>query len=462
MEKQAFKITVLTPEFYNYGSMVVAGILKDLGYNVSLQKGFEHPIDADIVFLSFHSTIHLLKYKEEVSKIKTFKVLGGPLSNFSELVFEYLDVDLVFIGEAENNLKILMEAIAKKGLDTFFDDGKNKNISFINFKDSNENKKNEIIINKQNINSLSRPLAFIPNDIIQENIRGANVYIETHRGCPGNCGFCQVPYFFGRDVISRPMDEIINEVKVFLEKGAKKIAISGGTGSLYGSKKFKNVDEESFITLLKELSSLTGPQNLTVPDIRIDMISNDILKAISTYTNGWVYYGIESGSPKILKKMKKNISIDDVKSAVKSARSHGVKVAGSFIVGYPGEKKEDYEATLNLADELMLDDYFISIAEPIPGTPLGDEISNLPFYQNPVFMKSKEPVKPFSTIAESRALNFMLDSFIIRSIPIAMTDELFNSLINEVRSQSEHIKAVTYLLKNKKTKNRHDSKYQLI
>lgn len=72
--------------------------------------------------------------------------------------------------------------------------------------------------------------------------------------------------------------------------------------------------------------------------------------------------------------MNKGIKIETVYEAVELAREHGVKVAGSFIVGYPGETEDDFEATLSLADDLMLDDYFVSIAEPIPGTPLAEEV----------------------------------------------------------------------------------------
>lgn len=62
--------------------------------------------------------------------------------------------------------------------------------------------------------------------------------------------------------------------------------------------KFKEINEEAFIELLKNLSKITGKENLTIPDIRVDTVSPEIMEAISKYTNGWVFYGIESGSEK--------------------------------------------------------------------------------------------------------------------------------------------------------------------
>jgi tRNA-2-methylthio-N6-dimethylallyladenosine synthase len=433
------KITVLTPEFYNYGAMLIAGILKDAGYNVNIQKGFEKRIDADVVLISLHSTIHLIKYKEEIEKINGLKIIGGPVSNIPELVFKYLSVDVVVIGEGETSTLKILEKLETNNYELSPLD----EIEGIAFKKGN----NVVKTGKPSHSSMMRPLPLIPEDISSENIRGANVYIETHRGCPGNCGFCQVPCFFGRNVRSRTLDDIIIEVKEFLKKGAKRIAISGGTGSLYGSKKFKITDDYAFTELLKEISSFTGPKNLTIPDIRIDMMNDEIMEAVKKYTNGWIFFGIESGSDKMLKKMKKGIKVDDVKDAVEAARKHDIKIAGSFIVGYPYESEDDFEATVELADELMLDDYFVSIAEPIPGTSLADDMAKIPLDKSLLFIKSDKYKNYDLSIAEERCLSLMLDSYIFRSVPVAMTDNLLKALIDETKSQGNHIRTVTEMIK---------------
>ena len=74
------KITVITPEFYSYGALLITGILKEQGYTVKLQKGFGKVVDADIVFISLQSTIHLMKYQQEISSINAFKIVGGPVT----------------------------------------------------------------------------------------------------------------------------------------------------------------------------------------------------------------------------------------------------------------------------------------------------------------------------------------------------------------------------------------------
>lgn len=443
--KHNLKITVLTPEFYSYGALLIAGLLKKYGYTVNVQKGFKEEIDADIVFISLQSTIHLLKYYEEIQAINCFKIVGGPVTLSPELVLEHLPVDLVVVGEGENTICNILKVFEDQSTNEYskIHVSNLKDLKGVAFKEDND-----IIISGTGSPALlDKQLSLVPDDIASENIRGANVYLETHRGCPGNCGFCGVPCFFGRKVRSRPLEDILTEVKYFLKNGAQRIAISGGTGSLYGSNKFKNVDEKAFVELLKEISTLTGPKNLTIPDIRVDLISADILEAISKYTNGWVFFGIESGSDRVLRHMKKGITVDQVREAVIMAREYGIKTAGSFIVAYPGEEEEDFQATLDLADELMLDDYFISIAEPIPGTDLGDEVSSLPLEDNILFHESQKYKQHNLSLAEERALDLMIESYVFRNYPVPMTQNLLGNLIDEVKSQGEHIKSVTELIK---------------
>lgn len=426
-------VTVVTPEHYNYGSMLIAGVLRDLGHRVEIRKGFDG-VKSEIVFISLQSTIHLLRYRDIINNMGGFRVVGGPVSIDPGMVFRYLDVDLVVRGEGEDKVGAVMELAAGNC--------RPEDVPGAAFRSPEG-----IVINESSPCPMERPLPLVPGDISREDIRGASVYIETHRGCPGNCTFCQVPEFFGRKVRSRPLEDIIREVRELKASGARRFAISGGTGTLYGSSKFRGIDEEAFRGLLRSISEVTGSRNLTVPDIRVDMIKGDVLEAISEYTNGWVFYGIESGSRRMLRKMKKGITPDQVVEAVELAREYKLKVAGSFIVGYPGEDDDDYQETLELADELMLDDYFVSIAEPLPGTELGEEVRELPEDENPVFMRSDK--RRFDSLAEERAFNLLLESYVFRSVPVPMTSQLLKSITDEVRQQQNHIRTVTEMLQGK-------------
>jgi tRNA-2-methylthio-N6-dimethylallyladenosine synthase len=170
MMTKNLKITVLTPEFYSYGALLIAGILKEHGYSVKLQKGFGKVIDADIVFISLQSTIHLIKYQQEISSINAFKIVGGPVTLTPELILEYLPVDLVVVGEGEDTVYNILKFL-KTHLSYQISDF--KDIPGVAFKSNNQT----VITTKSNPCCLKRPLPFIPPEISRENIRGANVYL---------------------------------------------------------------------------------------------------------------------------------------------------------------------------------------------------------------------------------------------------------------------------------------------
>ena len=376
-------VLIVSPDVYSYGAMLVGGVLRDRGYRVRIARGL-HPSDVEkreIVGLSLVSVSHLLGargFVEEVKRKEGVKVVvGGPITQAPELVFGILPrVDAVVMGEGEDTAPELVNAIESgEELETvegiaFLEDG---TVVRTSPRDPPE--------------LVGRPLPEIPSDIGHQDIRGANVYVETHRGCLGSCGFCQVPCLFGRHVRSRPVDEIVAEVKAFKAKGARRISLFGGTSSQYGSD--SPPQEEMFVEMLRRVSEVVGARNLSVPDLRVDGNSDEILESLKRYTIGFVIFGIESGSNRMLVKMRKGITVQKIRDGVERAKEAGLEVAGAFIVGYPGESEEDYLQTRELVEELMLDDYTISIADPIVGTPLAQEVISLPEEEIPVFMKDE-------------------------------------------------------------------------
>lgn len=219
------KITIYSPNYYTYGAMVIGGALQksNTKYNIKLIKNIDDNnlkllLKSDFVLLSLYSTsqiidenlkniVNFIKRKSKNTKI----FVGGPVSAYPEIILGELPVDGVIIGEGELITPNIIEG-SKEGLA---------------YRDINNN---EIIINTPKLKKLETLHAdlLIPNNIANQSIRGANVYIETHRGCIGNCTFCQVPKFFGKEIRSKPLDEVLNEVKQFKKRGVKRIAISGG------------------------------------------------------------------------------------------------------------------------------------------------------------------------------------------------------------------------------------------
>ena len=423
------------PGLYTYGAMRIGGIIRDAGFNPQITRDITR-LSGDTVFLSLYSTLHLLDpvVKDTARRIQQEGgrvVIGGPVSSGPEMIMGELMPDLIVCGEGEKAVSCIMEG------------EENRNCPNCAYRDG----ENLVLTEQKRSEDLQFPLPLIPDDIGMQDIRGAQTYIETHRGCFGRCGFCQVPRVFGRRIRSRGLEEILEEVLAFQKKGVRRIALIGGTGSLYKSHDGE-VNSDAFITLLEGISSIMGPKNVSCPDIRADCLTDEVLEAVHTHTIGWIFFGIESGSEKILNTMQKGIPLDSVRDAIEQCNQFGVKPAGSFITGYPDETNEDFQATKDLMEELTLHDVFVSIAEPIPKTPLAEEICK----RNPEddlvsIPHTGEYAGLHLTEAEARAFDLMLHADMCRPIPRMTQDVQYRAYLTEVQKQGTDIRNVSQLLR---------------
>ncbi|MBP2143604.1 B12-binding domain/radical SAM domain protein [Methanococcus voltae] len=472
---QKTEITIYSPNHYTYGAMLMGGILKkefkDGKINLinNLNSNSRKILsNSNFVIFALYSTLHILntEIKETMAEIKrkspnTKIFVAGAVSAYPEIILNEMKmVDAVIMGEGEYTTPNLIKYF-KNQIDSRLG---NKNSEYLeDFKeiggiaykleseDSN-NTNNDIIVQVSKKNKdieLDFSDLLIPNDIEKQTIRGANVYIETHRGCLGNCTFCQVPEFFGRDIRSKPLELILKEVENLKKRGVKRIAISGGTGSLYNFKKSSN--RNLFIEMIEKVSDIIEPKNLSVPDMRVDYVDSDILNAIKNNTVGWVFYGIESGSNKLLSDMKKGTNPEKNLNAIKLAKDCDVKVGGSFIVGYPTEREVDYLMTKDFLVDAELDDIFVSSAEPIPKTRLCNKVIETKKEDNPTFKLHNGMYRKLHlTESEARCFDLLLHAEMWRSIPRIPNPQIKKIYLDEAKTQGNDIRNVTNLVYNYK------------
>ncbi len=427
-------VTVISPGIYTYGAMLIAGMLRDLGCAVEIKRELTAK-PSSTVFLSLYSTLHLIDPQIQ-SFVSVHRqnggvcYIGGPVSAYPDIVLGELGADAVVLGEGEETVRTLVrEGITDDTTGIAFMAGDTL-----------------VARPRDPPSSIAHPLPLIPADIARQSVRGANIYIETHRGCIGGCTFCQVPRFFGRRIRSRGIPEIVEEVKALKEAGVQRLSISGGTGSLYQARD-GSINTAAFVELLAAIAGVMGSRNVSAPDIRADCINDDILDAIRKYTIGWVFFGIESASDAILAQMGKGMQIAQVVDAIAQCRRHGLKVAGSFIVGYPTETSEDYALSKAFIGDQKLDDVFISIAEPIPSTPLAKLVLNTEKPKNPLFAPHTGEYRTLGfTEAEARCFDLTLHADLHKPGLHVTTDQLFDTYIREVKKQGREIRAVTELL----------------
>ena len=184
--------------------------------------------------------------------------------------------------------------------------------------------------------------------------------IITSRGCPYSCSFCDRSVF-GRKVNKHSLGYIIEMIENLVKDfGIKEISIKDDTFTLSSNRVIEFCRQ-----LRKRKIGLTWSCNS-----RIDLVNDEMLREMKSAGCWLISYGIESGSPKMLKKMKKGISKEQIVKALKLTRKNGIVSKGFFMLGIPGETVETMKETLNFIKKLPLDELNINFFTPFPGSEL--------------------------------------------------------------------------------------------
>jgi len=131
-----------------------------------------------------------------------------------------------------------------------------------------------------------------------------------------------------------------------------------------------------------------------VCDTRVDMISREMLREMKAAGCKTIWFGGESGSPRILKKINKGITLEQTEKAFKICREEGIRTACSFILGIPGETVDDMNATFKFARKLDPDWCRFNVFVAVPGSSLYEEVMQNHLYDRVedyvAYVKTKE------------------------------------------------------------------------
>ncbi|MCW3785385.1 tRNA (N6-isopentenyl adenosine(37)-C2)-methylthiotransferase MiaB [Plebeiibacterium sediminum] len=231
---------------------------------------------------------------------------------------------------------------------------------------------------------VTNPLSLIaePNNTIDEiqlfwNVKpkydsNFEAFIPIQNGCNKFCTYCAVPYTRGREV-SRPSQEILDEVRSLAEKGYKSITLLGQNVNSYGLD--KKGDELTFPELLEKVGQIGEEVNkefwvyFTSPHPR-DM-TDDIFHIIAKYDclGKQIHFPIQSGDEKVLIKMNRNHSLEKYRKTMQSFRSilPQATVFTDIIVGFTDETEEQFENTRKAMEEFKYNMAYIAMYSPRPG-----------------------------------------------------------------------------------------------
>ncbi|MCU1265013.1 MAG: tRNA-2-methylthio-N(6)-dimethylallyladenosine synthase MiaB [Acidobacteria bacterium] len=209
-------------------------------------------------------------------------------------------------------------------------------------------------------------------------------FVPIIEGCNKFCSFCIVPYSRGREK-SRSATEIIAEVQSLQKLGYKEVHLIGQNVNSYRPKSPDGLEGHAgatpFSRLLRAVAA-TGIERLKFTTSFPRDFHPDIVSAIEEYPNlcDWIHLPVQSGSDRILQAMRRGHDSTDYLKRVEGIKNSRrmLSLTSDVIVGFPGETKQDFAATLNLIDQCEYDGLYIFKYSKRTGTPaarLADEIS---------------------------------------------------------------------------------------
>ncbi len=193
--------------------------------------------------------------------------------------------------------------------------------------------------------------------------RQATAFVSIMQGCNMHCTFCIVPHTRGAER-SRPIGEIVTEVRDLVSHGVKEVTLLGQIVNLYGRHEFPKLDNKSpFVQLLEAVHEVEGLERLRFTSPHPIGFREDLIDAISRLPKlvEHVHLPLQSGSNKILKAMHRAYTAEkyvDLIRRIRRARDR-IAITSDIIVGFPGETEDDYKQTRDLVEEIEFDNAFV-------------------------------------------------------------------------------------------------------
>ena len=220
-----------------------------------------------------------------------------------------------------------------------------------------------------------KPINFTEFDVIEKfdslnSIKNSDnkisSFLTIQEGCDKFCKFCVVPYTRGAE-FSRSIKEILLEANQLVKNGTKEITLLGQNVNAYNFGKMKLSDlilELSKIRNLKRIRYTTShPVDFTEDLIEVHKNCEKLMPII--------HLPVQSGSNKILASMNRKHTIEDYLNILEKLKKKkpDIKFSSDFIIGYPGESKSDFEATMKLMNDVKFINSYSFIYSARPGTP---------------------------------------------------------------------------------------------
>lgn len=185
-------------------------------------------------------------------------------------------------------------------------------------------------------------------------------FVTIMQGCNNFCTYCIVPHTRGRE-ISRSVDDILNEISQLAQNGVKEVTLLGQNVNSYGKNhksgnNFSDGSETGFPGLLRSVAKVPGLERIRFTTSHPKDLSKDLMRCFEELENLCPHFHlpVQAGSNRILKQMNRGYTIETYLEKVEKLRQYrpDIAITTDIIVGFPGETRQDFGATMDLVNEV--------------------------------------------------------------------------------------------------------------
>jgi len=369
----------------NLGLGYLATALRNSGFDVEIWDGVKknmtkRGLDERFKIRDYHVagfqayTRSVKETQEALEKVKALNpdvitIVGGPHpSGDPNGSMAYLKTDYAFRGEAEIGLVQLLKKLSGQ------EDWQFEDINNLIWRSNGK-----VVCNPlrpiENLDEVGIPAwdMINPNDYPYAPIGAFSkkwplTSISSTRGCPYHCTFCANNTIMGRKVRARSADIVLKEMDLLY--------------NTYGVREFQIIDDNFTSKKTLTLGVCHGIMErgwdigLSFPNgVRLSTLDEEILHLLEKAGCYSLGLGIESGSPRTLKNMRKAQSVDEIREKVNLIHKvTKIRTTGFFIIGYPTEDKDDILQTIELSKELPINRAQFTICLPVPGSEMTEKM----------------------------------------------------------------------------------------
>ena len=187
----------------------------------------------------------------------------------------------------------------------------------------------------------------------------------TSRGCPNNCSFCSSCQIWGKFWRGNSAERVVDEIEIL--------------NKIYGIEHIYFQDDEMTFpkARMNSICDLIIEKNLKIVWeclTHVNYVDKKLLEKMANAGCVNIVYGVESGDPKTLERIRKNIKLEQVRKVCKWTREVGIICRASFMLGLPWESKKEIRKTIEFAKTLDIDFVYFNMLTPFPNTEIYEEV----------------------------------------------------------------------------------------